>query len=653
MSRANGIMNRILKSTTLGKLKYLPRWIVYILDTMMLFTSLLTIRFILQDFSHFDKIYDEHFLLIAMGVIGINSIVFVYFQTFSGIIRHSSFLDGLKLFSSQSLVMVLLIMVKLVMEYGFDIYVLPFKFLLLYSIFSFLFLFTYRIFVKIVFDQFSLVESDKLVRAVILGTDANAIAVANALSIETPQRFKLVAFIDFYGKHSTKRILNLPIIGFQKKMSVLMRSLGAQAVILTDNALTREEKQKLIDDCLEYNLKFFVAPMVTDWSDSNDISKNIKKFEIQDLLERKEIVLDKKSIYQQIEGNRVLITGAAGSIGSEIARQVAAFNPAELIVLDQAESALHELHLELLELTKDRVSIKPCLVDIKDRKRLSQIFEEHRPAVVYHAAAYKHVPMMEAYPTQAIFTNVMGTKNVADLACDYQVSSFVMVSTDKAVNPSNIMGASKRIAECYIKYLHVKRAECKTKFITTRFGNVLGSNGSVVPRFSKQIEQGGPITITHPDIIRFFMTIPEACQLVLEAGSMGKGGEIFIFDMGEPVKILDLAKKMIRLAGFVPDKDIQIKFVGLRPGEKLYEELLTDSSKTLPTHHKKIMIATEGIDHIDSFDKHVLELLSFAENDLVSDMVVKMKKMVPEYISMNSKFEMLDNSENNKNNSSI
>lgn len=642
MSRANHIVTRLLKSTTLGKLKYLPRWIVFILDTIMLFTALLTIRFILDDFSHFDKVFAEHFLLIATGVIAINSLVFVYFQTFSGIIRHSSFLDGLKLFSSQSLTMVLLIMAKLVLEYGFEINVLPFKLLLLYSIFSFLFLFTYRIFVKIIFDQFSLVESDKLLRAVILGTHANAIAVANALTLETPQRFKLVAFIDFYGKHSTKRILNLPIVGFQKKMSVLMRSLGAEAVILTDNALTREEKQRLIDDCLEYNLKFFIAPMVTDWSDSSDISKNIKKFEIQDLLERKEIVLDKKSIYQQIEGNRILITGAAGSIGSEIARQVAAFNPAELIILDQAESALHELHLELQELTKGTVTILPSLTDIRDRNRLSQIFENHRPAVVYHAAAYKHVPMMEAYPSQAIFTNVLGTKNVADLACEFAVSSFVMVSTDKAVNPSNVMGASKRIAECYIKYLHLNRPECKTKFITTRFGNVLGSNGSVVPRFTKQIEQGGPITITHPDIIRYFMTIPEACQLVLEAGAMGKGGEIFIFDMGEPVKILDLAKKMIRLAGFVPDKDIKIKFVGLRPGEKLYEELLTDSAKTLPTHHKKIMIATEATQQSKDFELEIQELQRLAENNLSADLVAKMKKIVPEYISMNSEFEVLD-----------
>jgi FlaA1/EpsC-like NDP-sugar epimerase len=640
----NELVNRVLKSTALGKLKYLPRWTVFILDIMMLFVALITIRFLLEESLLSNKLFDKHFLLIATGIIALNSLSFLYFQIFSGIIRHSSFLDGLKLFLSQSLVMVLLIMTKLVLEYGFDNQILPFKFLLLYSIFSFLYLFLYRVFVKIIFDQFTLVESDKLMRAVVLGTDANAIAVANALSTEVPQRFKLVAFIDFYGKHATKRILNLPIVAFQRKMSVLMRSLGAEAVILTDNALTRDDKQRLIDDCLEYNLKFFVAPMVTDWSDSNDISKNIKKFEIQDLLERKEIVLDKKSIYQQIEGKRILITGAAGSIGSEIARQVVAFNPLELIVLDQAESALHELHLELKELAAGQVKVVPCLADVRDSKGMRQVFETARPFVVFHAAAYKHVPMMEEYPEQAIFTNVMGTKNVADLSCEFQVATFVMVSTDKAVNPSNVMGASKRIAECYIKFLHVHNLNCTTRFITTRFGNVLGSNGSVVPRFTKQIEQGGPITITHPDIIRYFMTIPEACQLVLEAGAMGKGGEIFIFDMGEPVKILDLAKKMIRLAGFVPDKDIEIKFVGLRPGEKLYEELLTDSSKTLPTHHKKIMIATEGIDHVLHFDKEVNELIALANANQISDMVGKMKHMVPEYLSMNSRFESLDES---------
>jgi FlaA1/EpsC-like NDP-sugar epimerase len=642
MSNLNAIIARLLKTSTLGKLKYLPRWIVFMLDVMILFTALMTVRFILSETLLGDQLYQDHFLLFSFGVVVINILVFLYFQIFSGIIRHSSFIDGLKLFSSQSLVMVLLIMTKLIFEYGLNIKFLPFKFLLLFCIISFLYLFTYRVFVKIFFDQLANVESDSLLKAVILGTDANAIAVANALTLETPQRFKLIAFIDFYGNHSTKRILNLPIIGFQRRMSVLLRSLHADAVILTDSALSRDEKQKMIDDCLEYDFKFFVAPMVTDWSDSTDISKNIKKFEIQDLLERKEIVLDKKSIYQQIEGNTILVTGAAGSIGSEIARQVVLFNPKELIVLDQAESALHELHLELNALANKNVRVVPCLCDIRNIDALTKVFSDFHPAVVYHAAAYKHVPMMEEYPSQAIFTNVMGTKNVADLSCLYKATSFVMVSTDKAVNPSNIMGASKRIAECYIKFIHVNNADCKTKFITTRFGNVLGSNGSVVPLFTKQIEQGGPITITHPDIIRYFMTIPEACQLVLEAGAMGNGGEIFIFDMGEPVKILDLAKKMIRLAGLIPEKDIQINFVGLRPGEKLYEELLTESSKTLATHHKKIMIATEGIENIVNFAEQVNDLIVLAKSGDLNELVSKMKKMVPEYLSMNSKFELLD-----------
>ena len=611
-------------------------------DVIILVLALLTVRFILSDVLLKENLYQHHFLLFSSAVALINISVFLYFQTFSGIIRHSSFIDGLKLFSSQSLVMVLLIMAKLVFEYGLSIKFLPFKFLLLFSIVSFLFLFTYRIFVKIIFDQLSNVESADFMRAVILGTDANAMAVANALSLETPQRFKLVAFIDFYGKHSTKRLLNLPIVDFQRRMSVLMRRLRVDAVILTDNALSRDEKKELIDDCLEYNFKFFVAPMVTDWSDSTDISKSIKKFEIQDLLERQEIVLDKKSIYEQIEGKTVLITGAAGSIGSEIARQVVSFNPNEIIVLDQAESALHELNLELNELAKKRVKVVPCLCDIRDKKALTSVFQEYRPDVVYHAAAYKHVPMMEEYPSQAIFTNVMGTKNVADLSCEFRVSSFVMVSTDKAVNPSNVMGASKRIAECYIKYLHLNQADCQTKFITTRFGNVLGSNGSVVPLFTKQIEQGGPITITHPDIIRYFMTIPEACQLVLEAGAMGKGGEIFIFDMGEPVKIIDLAKKMIRLAGFTPDKDIKIKIVGLRPGEKLYEELLNDSAKNLSTHHEKIMIAQEVCEEFDIISEGVEDLIITAHLKPNNMIVSKMKKLVPEFKSMNSIFQELD-----------
>jgi FlaA1/EpsC-like NDP-sugar epimerase len=362
-------------------------------------------------------------------------------------------------------------------------------------------------------------------------------------------------------------------------------------------------------------------------------------------LERKPIVLDTRSISNQLHGKTVLITGAAGSIGSEIVRQVLEFNPKKIIILDQAETPLHSLSLEILSKDKD-VVIRNVITDIRNLSSLEKVFKNFHPQVVYHAAAYKHVPLMEENPSQAIFTNVMGTKNLADLSQKFGVEHFVMISTDKAVNPSSVMGASKRIAEMYVQSLHFenieKRLSQSTKFITTRFGNVLGSNGSVVPLFTKQIQEGGPITITHPEIIRYFMTIPEACQLVLEAGAMGNGGEIFIFDMGKPVKIIDLAKKMIRLAGYTPDKEIKIKIVGLRPGEKLYEELLNNSAKNLPTHHEKIMIAEEVCKEYKLLSDEVEDLFILSHLKTNDKIVAKMKKIVPEFKSMNSVFQELD-----------
>jgi FlaA1/EpsC-like NDP-sugar epimerase len=387
------------------------------------------------------------------------------------------------------------------------------------------------------------------------------------------------------------------------------------------------------------------VPLITDWEDQKQISNQLKNFDIEDLLHRKPIVLDSKTISSQINGKTVLITGGAGSIGSEIVRQVIHFSPHKIIILDQAESPLHNLQLEVSDLAK-KVKIRTVLADVKNFEEMEYVFETYKPDYVYHAAAYKHVPLMEENPAQAIFTNVIGTKNLADLSSHYKVEKFVLISTDKAVNPSSVMGASKRIAEKYVQSLNYHLIQSPssntTKFITTRFGNVLGSNGSIVPLFTKQIQEGGPLTITHPEIIRYFMTIPEACQLVLEAGAMGNGGEIYIFDMGEPVKIIDLAKKMIRLAGFVPDNEIKIKIIGLRPGEKLYEELLNDTSKTLPTHNEKIMIGQEQFDDFEEVNVLISQLITTAKKSTNAEIVGLMKKIVPEFKSMNSVFETLD-----------
>jgi FlaA1/EpsC-like NDP-sugar epimerase len=454
-----------------------------------------------------------------------------------------------------------------------------------------------------------------------------------------------VAFIDINDQNSSKQMLGLPILILKKKLPALMRSVGAEGLIIADKSLSKEDRLTIVDQCLDFNYKVYIIPLIADWENQKEISQKVKTIQIEDLLERKPIVLDNKAISKQLKDNTILITGAAGSIGSEIVRQVLLYNPRNIIIVDQAETPLHNLNLEI-EVILTNATVRTIVADIRDKEAMEKVFRLYQPEVVFHAAAYKHVPLMEENPSQAILTNIGGTKNIADLACLYKAKKFVMISTDKAVNPSNVMGASKRIAEKYVQSLSLKnksRGDKKmTKFITTRFGNVLGSNGSVVPLFTKQIAQGGPITITHPDIIRYFMTIPEACQLVLEAGTMGNGGEIYIFDMGKPVKIIDLARKMIKLAGYLPEKDIKIKIVGLRPGEKLYEELLNDSSKTIATYHEKIMIAEEIQDEFESLHADINDLIAnvnYLEND---EIVRKMKNIVPEFKSMNSTFELLD-----------
>jgi FlaA1/EpsC-like NDP-sugar epimerase len=487
-------------------------------------------------------------------------------------------------------------------------------------------------------------RNSDLIRAVVYGSDANAISVVNALRAEKPLRFKIVGFIDKKNQGVSNRILDIPILNSRKKLTVVLRSLNAQALIIADNSLSKNDKLSIVDECLEFNVNVFTVPTIMNWENEKEISKKIINFQIQDLLERNSIVLDQKPITKQLKNKTILITGAAGSIGSEIVRQVIGFKPKKIIILDQAETPLHYLKAEIAALTSD-VKIKTIICDVRNKETLKEIFKKYTPQVVFHAAAYKHVPMMEDNPSQAIFANVLGTKNTADLSLEFGVANFVFISTDKAVNPSNVMGASKRIAEKYIQSLFFnskEKDELQTKFITTRFGNVLGSSGSVVPLFTEQIQNGGPITITHPDIIRYFMTIPEACQLVLEAGSMGKGGEIFIFDMGKPVKIIDLATKMIRLAGLIPEKDIEIKIVGLRPGEKLYEELLNDTSKTLPTHNEKILIAEDVCNDYSSFSKEIEELITLAKLYDSNAVVSKMKSIVPEFISMNSEYNELD-----------
>ncbi|WP_432419447.1 polysaccharide biosynthesis protein [Flavobacterium flavigenum] len=629
----------------INNLSYLPRWIIVAIDIMVLLFSF-TFTYMLFEGTAIGYIVTSYGFYFVSSLIIVNVFFFWLFRTYSGIIRHSSYIDAIKLLFSQISVLIFFLIINLVFELysGHKAFLNTALFINL--VLSFCGLFLYRVVVKQTFEiYFSEKTDSKLIRTVIYGTDANAISVANALKFETPSRFKIVGFVDKNSQNASKRMLDLPILIQKKKLPALMRSVAAEAVIIADKSLSKDEQLIIVDQCLEFNYRVYTVPLISDWENQKEISQKVKNIQIEDLLERKPIVLDSKSISKQLKDKVILITGAAGSIGSEIVRQVLGFNPKTIIILDHAETPLHNLCLETLALDS-QTKIRAVIADVKSKKALEKVFSDFRPQVVFHAAAYKHVPLMEENPSQAILTNVKGTKNLADLSCKYRVKKFVMVSTDKAVNPSNVMGASKRIAEKYVQSLFLKNqkeeSECKTKFITTRFGNVLGSNGSVVPLFTKQIAQGGPVTITHQDIIRYFMTIPEACQLVLEAGAMGNGGEIYIFDMGKPVRIIDLAKKMIKLAGFIPDKEIKIKIVGLRPGEKLYEELLNDTSKTLPTYHNKIMIAQEIQDEYENLHVEIEELIdisSFYNND---EIVSKMKKIVPEFKSMNSTFEVLD-----------
>lgn len=627
-------------------LGYMPRWVIFFIDLIIVLFSCIFTTLVLYSFNA-NYYHRLNLLLINIVIVFANAVFFILFNTYSGIIRHSTFIDGMKLLASSLASFFLLALSNYTWAFfnnGNKIFITSGLFIVHALIFIFLFLF--RIVIKEIFDKFINNETvENVEKVVIYGADANAISVANAINTEKPNRFKIVGFIDKFDKvRGSKKILNLPIINQNRKIYIILKYLKATTLIVAEKSLTNKETIAIVDECLEYGIKVFAVPIITNWDDYQQISTKIKKFEIEDLLERNPIQLNTNAISTNINNKTILITGAAGSIGSEIVRQILNFNPATILMLDQAETALNSLKLEI-DGINHAIDVKTILGDIIDKPSIEKIFKNYKPNIVFHAAAYKHVPMIENNPAQAIFTNIVGTKNIADLAEQYNAERFVMISTDKAVNPSSIMGASKRIAEMYIQSKNINNQKLNrnnTIYITTRFGNVLGSNGSVVPLFTKQIQKGGPVTITHPDIIRYFMTISEACQLVLEAGAMGNGGEIFIFDMGKPVKIVDLAKKMIRLAGFKPNEDIEIKIVGLRPGEKLYEELLNDNAKNLSTHHSKITIATEKCDAFEVLTTNIDNLINKALYESEIEIVNEMKKIVPEFKSLNSVYESLD-----------
>ena len=629
------IYNKIIN---VNKLKYLPNWVVLLLDVIIIVFSGFITFYIFKELD-LNYILQSHFYPIIIFYLTVNIFFFIVLKTYSGIIRHTSQVDALKLFLSQFLTFGVIASIDYFLLYigRPKIAILTASFLNAFLSLGLLLLF--RIFVKHIFEYYINKNhvNDKT-NIIIYGLDANAISVARALESENPKRYNVIGFLDKTKENIDKRILNLPIFEIKKSIPLTMRITGAEAIILADSSLSTEDRNTIIESCIEYNYKVFMAPIISNFENSKNIVKEIKNFEITDLLERNPIVLDTDLIELKLNKKTILITGAAGSIGSEIVRQILNYGAEKIVLIDQAETPLHNLVLELKSLNTN-LKIDTIIADIRNFEITEQIFKKTRPNIVFHAAAYKHVPLMEENPNQAILTNVLGTKNIADLSLKYNVADFVMISTDKAVNPSSIMGASKRIAEMYVQSkhfnIHSSKIENSTKFITTRFGNVLGSNGSVVPLFTKQIKKGGPITLTHPEVIRYFMTIPEACQLVLEACAMGKGGEIFIFDMGKPVKIIDLAKKMIRLAGFKPDIDIKIEIIGLRPGEKLYEELLNETAKNLITHHEKILIAIEVCDDYNRINQQISTLIEQAYLNNYNEIIDSIKQLVPEYKQMN------------------
>jgi FlaA1/EpsC-like NDP-sugar epimerase len=634
---------------------------VWVIDLMLMTWSFTVCYFLVKQFA-FSEIMRGHFF-VSVGVYGlITAGVFFVMRIHTGIIRYSNTQDIVRIFSAVFVTSLF--------------YCLAIKFLIgpisnissrhLYTVVFLNFfissstLILLRIWVKNFFFYIrKSASADKNV-VLIYGAGTNAVLVKQALEANNVGNFSVSGFVDDNPSRVSKYIEQKRVYHVED-IEHLKKKLKVDKLVVVSDDLKTQNRKKTIEKCVELGMEVITVPPTDQWLYGKLRKNQIQDLKIEDLLQREPIVLVNDRVGHDLTGKRVLVTGGAGSIGSEIVRQVLHHQPEMLIVCDQAESPLHEVQLEVQEMFPE-ANIRIYLANIQNSNRMQALFKECKPQVVFHAAAYKHVPMMEHNVAEAILTNVLGTKTLADLSLEHGVEKFVMVSTDKAVNPTNIMGASKRIAEMYIQSLNNSTQEeeaqalgsipeiigeievPQTKFITTRFGNVLGSNGSVIPRFRSQIQKGGPITVTHPDITRYFMTIPEAVQLVLEAGVMGKGGEIFLFDMGEPVKIVDLARKMILLSGLQPEVDIKIEFTGLRPGEKLYEELLNKEELAIPTHHEKIKISQVIVYPYNLVESKVNELISFLhvkKNDELG-IVRKMKQLVPEFKSKNSKYEQLD-----------
>lgn len=630
--------------------RFVSRWVVLLMDsTLVIFAFMMStvIRFNFE-LNYIDTgLFKYHLLL----VLAIKLIFFLVFRTYSGIIRHSSMVDTRNILNALFGATITLLVIGWVGGHGDNFWHIPGSILAIDLCVSAIGLIGTRIVIKDLFHGLSR-NWKKRKYAVIYGAGNLGIATKNALNTDLDSAYKVLFFIDDDPQKRGLRIEGVKVYDREDAKKLIQRSEHKNLeLIFAIHTITTVQKNEISEEFMDLGISLRVVPPVEKWINGQLSSSQIADISIEDLLERAPIQINNDNVKDYLYGKRILVTGAAGSIGSEIVRQVLAFQPEKLILVDQAESPLYDLESELTRMhacPEDKECLAIAVESVTNQTQMQRLFTRFKPHVVFHAAAYKHVPMMEDNPLKALEVNVLGTRVVADLAVMHKTERFVFISTDKAVNPTNVMGASKRLAEIYVQSLNTN-PRVKTRFITTRFGNVLGSNGSVIPLFKKQIAEGGPVTVTHPEIYRYFMTIPEACQLVLEAGTMGKGGEILVFDMGVPVKILDLAHKMIRLSGKEPNKQIEIKFTGLRPGEKLFEELLSDGESTLPTHHPKIMVARmrEVLPYEEV--KYEMEAVSMALPTLKAEEAVQfLKRMIPEYISQNSKYEELDKVEHGR-----